>query len=173
METRIVKTKYWQDTLVQSLPKDARLLFVYLITCPYIGKTGYFEVNSSYILIETGLNQKELEESKKLLTKVKRAFFFKNWVYIPHALKHNRYDKGLKTSVGYQKELESLPSKEKEILDHLVDSSIGEKDTTTGSKNSPLNHKSQIINHKSETINTKALDKLKRDLAKKGIIKRI
>ena len=113
METRIVKTKYWQDPLVQSLPKDARLLFVYLITCPYIGKTGYFEVNSSYILIETGLNQKELEESKKLLTKVKRAFFFKNWVYIPHALKHNRYDKGLKTSVGYQKELESLPSKEK------------------------------------------------------------
>ena len=152
MDTRIIKTKFWQDEKVQSLTIEAKLLFVYFITCPHIGKTGIFEIADSYILLETGLTKEQLTKAKKELENKKRAFFFGNWVYVVKALKHTRYDIGIKTSVGFKKELENLPKKVVDYYINLKDSSIDKSDTTIVEY---IKHKTQTINNKQQNIEAK------------------
>lgn len=152
MESRIVKTKFWQDEKTQSLTIEAKLLFIYLITCPHIGKTGVFELADSYILLETGLNKEQLIKAKKELEEKKRAFFFNSWIFVVNALKHTRYDIGVKTSVGFVKELENLPQNIKAYINKLNDSSIGKFNSSIGDY---IKHKTETIKHNRGKIEEK------------------
>ncbi|HZE87068.1 MAG TPA: hypothetical protein VE090_02560 [Methylomirabilota bacterium] len=142
MKTRIIKTEFWEDMAGKDVPKDARLLFVYLITNPRINMCGIFELSDKYILLETGLTPKELEKAKGYLQEIKKILFIKGWVKITNAEKHNNYKGSPKNEVAYERELALIPSHIKEDFNSSIDSSI----TTT----IDTNHKSEIIDQKPE-----------------------
>lgn len=122
MKTRIIKTKFWQDSAILQLSPDARYLFVYLISCPYIGLTGYFELPDNYILLETGLTSTVLRKAKEELVACRRVFFCDGWVYISNAEKHNRYFASIKIQKAYREELANIPTPITERINGISDS---------------------------------------------------
>ena len=150
MESRIVKTKFWQDDKVQKLSFTARYLFLYLITSPYARLTNYYELNDNYIKLETGMSEEQITKSKLELEKFGLAYFYEGWVFVPNMDKHNRYSVGKLTGKGYQKELNNIP---KFILDYFNN----KKDTSIKGVSylydTPRNNKLEIINNKPKIIN--------------------
>jgi len=157
MKTRIVHTRMWEDEYFCNLSRASKLLFIYLITNSRINLVGVFEVSDRVIMFDTGLNSKELEESKKeLFPKVR---FFDGWAYLPNAQKLGGY-KGGKNEIAIDKEWESVPTRVVEALtktDHYTLSRKG--DTLSSISDTPINHKPEIINHKSKIINQKEIEK--------------
>lgn len=154
METRIIHTNFWQSEDVQKLSKDARLLFIYFLSCPYIKLTGIFEINDGYITMETGLNSEELKIAKKELQKTGKAYFYKGWVMVVNAVRHNRYNVGKFTSVGFHKEAKNIPS-------FVIEGFKAIKDTTlrlpSDYLDTPINNKEEIRNNNKEIINKKSV----------------
>lgn len=136
------------------MPANARYLFVYLISCPYVTLINYFEVPIQYISLEMGLTDKEINQAKKELEKTKRAYFYKNWVYIPNLTKHNRYHVSTTTYKAYNEELKRLPLEVVEYFNKLTDSTIipVSVDNDSTQKQEIRNNKQEIRNQKEENI---------------------
>lgn len=155
MKTRIIHTKIWRDGYFSELNRTEKLLFIYLITNPYIGLSGIYELPDKYIKIELGLSQKELDKTKAKFEKDKKFKFYKSYVIVINV---NRYQAfiGEKNERAKEKELELLPT---EVLDTL---SIPYRYPI----DSPSNKKS-IINNKKLISNNKKLEIKKKKLIDK------
>lgn len=97
-------------------PKDARLLYNYLLTNSHINMMGIFELPDEYITLETGLTPGELTKAKAWLSEKEKAFFFEGWVRVVDAENYNNYKSSPKTAESYQKEVDDVP---KQVLDCL------------------------------------------------------
>lgn len=155
MKTRIVQTSFHSDPRVELLGKDAKWLFMYCLTCQYIGLTGAFQLSDKKLMFETGLTPKELKKAKVELQNI--VVFTNDWIVVLNSEKHNRFSKSKKTKVAYDRELEALPEEIQDVLSGKLDT-VSEKDNTVSKKtntvqtisDSPRNHKSETINHKQE-----------------------
>lgn len=148
MKTRIIQTKYWDDPLVIEAPVEARLLFIYYLTCSHVGLTGMFEIATVEVKLKTGLSLKQIEKAKQFLIDNGKVYHYKNWVCLVNAWKYNNYGVGEKNRLAYEKELNSIPQEVK----HGLDCYIKEKDTSMGVLFSELdsNHKPETRNHNTE-----------------------
>lgn len=151
MKARPVHTSFYDSDRVLSLSKDARWLFMYYITNKGIGLTGAYKWGKTKALFETGLTLKEYEKARIELENVKLAFFFEDWVIIPGTEMKTGYDKGVKTSVAYQREMDSLPDEVRSILtesEYPTDSLSEKSDRVSKKTDTPRNHnqKSEIRN---------------------------
>jgi hypothetical protein len=153
MKTRIIKTKFWSDSTVQNSSTNTRILFIYLLTCPFVGLTSYIEIGDGQIKLDTGLTQEQLIKSKKDLQTNKRVFFHNGWVFIPNLDKHNPYWKSPKTEIAYKKEVKDVPTIVIEHFNNLTDSTI--HSTMDSTPIVPLIHKTENIKHKKEEYNSK------------------
>jgi len=113
VKTRIIYTKIWQDDFFVKLSRQSKLLFLYLITNSRIGMTGYFEVSDRVIKFDTGLSDKELENSKKEL--VDKIRFYKGWVFILNAERYNTF-RGDKNEKAVEAEIKEIPRNVKDAL---------------------------------------------------------
>ncbi len=149
MKTRIIQTKFWDDNKVQGMDKNSRLLFMYLLTCPFVNISGVFELSDAQIRFHTGLTEKELENSKQILQKTGRVIFYQGFVKVVNAEKYNNYRNSESNEVAYKKEISLIPKEINDLFDSSVDSSVGVLSTV------PINNKQEIINNKSEIKNQK------------------
>lgn len=144
MKTRIIQTKFWEDSLIQKAPANAKYLFMYILTCSHINMTGIFELSDKTIMFDTGLTEKGLEEGKEFLSSNKKVLFKNDWVKVINMSKYNNYNKGEKLQKAYEKELSTIPEP---ILKELNTSS----DTTIEPVSIvPIIHNTKIINNKTE-----------------------
>lgn len=156
MKTRIFKTKFWTDTTIRKLSSEARLLFIYLITNPFVSLTSYYEIDNGQILIDTGLDNKRFLKAKKELEENRRSFFYNGWVFIPNLDKHNPYWKSDKTRKAYDEELKNIPNDTLDYFKRKNDSSMDSTINTTINstpKTKNINHNTKNINNKTENIN--------------------
>ena len=116
MKSRIVKTSLWYSDDFTGISKNAKFLFLYLITCPFIELTGIFKFPKRHILLETTLSEKELIDAVKELEAIKKVFVFSSWVYVVGTEKHNKYSLGSKTGAGFKKEMDEIP---KSVLNYF------------------------------------------------------
>ena len=137
MRTRIMHTRYWQDSFVLELSRESKLLFIYLLTNQYINICGIYELPDKVISMETGLTETQLKQGKEDL--VNKVVFSSGWVRVLNVEKYNSYRNSPKNEVAFTREMGCVPPS---ILDTSIDTSI----------DTPINPKSEIINHKSETI---------------------
>lgn len=140
MKTRIIKTRYWSDSTIHALSKEARYLFIYLLSSPHINLCGIFELPDEYIKLETGITSNELARAKEQLEAKRRVIFREGWVYVLNTDKHNGYRNSPLNEVAYQRELDSVPEEIKRILNTSMDSTIDSTPIVT------INKKLEIIN---------------------------
>lgn len=139
MKTRIIHTRFWQDSFVSTLSKTDKLIFIYLLTNDRVSLTGIYELPDKYIKADLEVTQKELDETKQKLIKNDKIYFLDGWVRIVNHDKYNSYT-GEKIEIAKEKEIQSVPSKL--MVDRPgIDTSI---DT---SSDTPNNQKPKIINN--------------------------
>ncbi len=61
-EYRTVRMSFWNDPYIEELDAKAKLLYLYLFTCPYTNNLGIVEATRRKISFETGLTSAELEK---------------------------------------------------------------------------------------------------------------
>lgn len=145
MKTRIIQTRFWDDEFVFNASKDAKLLYIYLLTSQYINISGIFQLDERKIAFETGLTPKEFEKAKEEIATAGKVFFHKGWVKVCNAEKNNQYKNSPLNLVAFERELSLIPQCVLEYFNSSIYTSI---DSTMYST-----HKSKIINNKSEIIN--------------------
>lgn len=150
MKTRILWTKMWEDEWFDNLSDDARLLFIYLITNPFINLSGCYEVRDKTICYHTHLNQDQLNKAKEDLNP--KVIFSDNWIYVVNSQGYGGYT---------GKDIEKALLKEIEFIPQNVKNTFGiTKPYTPPTESLPhpypsINHKSEIINKKSQIRNKK------------------
>lgn len=60
-EYRTVRMAFWNDPFVECLEVGAKLLYLYLFTCPYANNLGVIEVTRKKIAFETGLSVQDVD----------------------------------------------------------------------------------------------------------------
>lgn len=119
MKTRIVHTKFWEDSFVCDLSPREKLIFLYLLTNARIGLTGIYELPDKYILFDLGIDKDELATAKQKLEASDKIYFVDGYVAIKNAKKYNDYSKGnTNQQDAYYREIEMLP---KEVI-HILKS---------------------------------------------------
>lgn len=133
MQTRVVHTKIWRDNWFRKLPRDARELWSYLLTCEWINISGVFEVSDEQILFDTSIGDyydnppfetrlTRLSDAKRLLDP--KALFYEGWVRIVNVDRYNKYRNSPMNEKAYDREM-SYPSNEiKQGLGILGDTSL-------------------------------------------------
>lgn len=109
MKTRIIKTKFWTDEKVGELEPVSKLLFIYLITSQYIGLCSIFECSDRTISFYTGLNSEKLGAAQEKLENMGRVYFYRSWVWVVNAERHNRYLKSPLNATAYKRDLAEVP----------------------------------------------------------------
>ncbi len=89
---RIVNTKFWEDTYIQSLPAKEKLLYLYLVTSPSSELCGAYEIATRLIQFHTGLPEKFIEAALDKFTRDGKIFYERYWVIIKNFPKHQAAD---------------------------------------------------------------------------------
>lgn len=105
MKTRIVHTKVWRDEWFANLSKDAKFIWLYLITNDQINICGIYELTNREIKFDTGVDitDKIKEELKP------KAMFFKTWIFIPNVDKYNKYRNAPTNQKAFETEINLIP----------------------------------------------------------------
>lgn len=154
MKTRIIQTRFWDDDIVMSMSRNAKYLWLFLLTNKEVGMSNYVHIPDSFIEIYTKLTPKELADAKSELEATKKLRFYQNWIFIANLERENNYKNSPKNEPAYDRELSQVPTHIKDYFsnsDSTIDTSIDSSIDTT--------HKSEIRNHKSEIINKQEFSK--------------
>lgn len=147
MKTRIIHTKFWEDSYIADLTVTEKLLFLYFLTNSHVNIIWTYECSDRIIKFETGVDDATLQKTKEKFMKDRKILFRDDYVYLVNA---NRYEtfKGEKNQIASEKLEEQIGDEVidwfKAVLDTPIDTLIDTVPIGT------INHKSEIISHKSE-----------------------
>lgn len=148
MKTRVISTEIWDSDEVYSLNIDTKLLYLIILTNPYIGQSRYYKINDRQLSTFSGLNVDQLKKCKKDLEEANMVFFKDNYVCVTGTGYIESFYKGAKNAVARKKEIISIPQ---EVLGYFN----GKLDTLS----IPYGYSSDTtINNKSYILNTKELN---------------
>jgi hypothetical protein len=111
----MIYTKFWYDNYISALSAKEKLLFIYLISNEKVNICGIYEMPDKYILLDTGLKQKELEIIKEKFMQDGKFAFIDGWVKIMNFDNYNSFS-GELNDKAKEKELAIIPQ---EILDFI------------------------------------------------------
>lgn len=120
MKTRIVYPQLWHDTKFCECSVEAKTLFMFIITNPYLGLSRYSRISDRQIIFHTGLSGKKLEEAKNELSTLKWCFFSNEWVYHNHNCAYIDYTGNQKVSTSKEGEISKVPQDIKGVINGLL-----------------------------------------------------
>lgn len=138
MKTRVIHTRFWGDSFINTLTCKEKLLFIYLLTNEKNNLIGIYEIQDKYILADLDLTQPELQKAKEKFREAKKILFWNGWVKIFNHDKYNSY-KGEKVQKAVERELSEAP-------EYLKNTSI--YTSMDGGIDTPNNQKPKTINKK-------------------------
>lgn len=110
MKTRIIQTKIWSDSLFARFNRLEKLAFIYLISNPFIGMSGCYELSDKQACFDLDCSQSEWENTKKTLESLGRVFFVDGWVRIANAGKYQDFTSGNANQIkAHNDELSRVP----------------------------------------------------------------
>ena len=144
MKTRIIQTRFWEDDTVLSVSKDARMLWIYLLTNDRLGMTNYAKIPDLFIQHYLGFTSNELAKAKVELIKTGKILFRGDWIFIKNLERENKYKNSPKLEKPYKEEISHIPLDVVNAFSQMIDTSIDSTiDRTIDSLKNP-----KLINHK-------------------------
>lgn len=155
MKTRIIQTRFWEDSFIYTISPTSKLLFLYLLTNKRIELTGSYELPIPIISIETGLTKDEILASLNEISS--KIAYIDNYVVIKNASKYQNYEnsKSLPQRNAYKKELGKLPQTVKDYIDKGFLSTGGTSPQLVTQLDIKQNTKSKIQNTENKNENEK------------------
>lgn len=151
MKTRILHTKFYQDSYILNLPAKERWLFIYLITNERVEKTGAYELPLPIAQLETGLTEGEILKGIEKFQTSNKIYYVDNYIVIKNILRYQNYSKGSAKQVeSFEKEFENLPTSVKAVISNDVKPVTNQLPT---SYQLVINNKEERIKNKKEKEN--------------------
>lgn len=104
---RYIYDSFWTDAYIETLNKEEKLFFLYLLTNPLCNIAGVYEITNSRISYETKLSINDIEKIKKKLIKDEKILVFKDWILISNFIKNQSLNENMKE--GIRRIYQSLP----------------------------------------------------------------
>ena len=114
VNTRIIHTKIWRDPWFRTLDQDQKVLFIYLITNPYINILHLYELGRDVISKETGLSEERIQEILQYFNSEAKINSYKYYIHVPNAYKYQEYT-GIKNN---QQKLRTMYEMSDDIIIH-------------------------------------------------------
>jgi hypothetical protein len=113
-KTRMVNTRFWNDSFISQLDPIGKLLFIYFITNEHTNICGIYELPLKIAAVETGIDSTMFV---KILPNLKgRIDYINGWVCIKNFPKHQSGDNP-KIKIGIEREMMAIP---KDILEKAI-----------------------------------------------------
>lgn len=113
---RSVNTYFWDDSFVQGLSPNSKLLFLYLLTNSLTNVLGIYEITLKRIVFDTGLTELSISKSFEDFGRLKKVYFIDNYIVLPNFLKNQSMNNNMKT--GAVNVYNELPKKITELSDY-------------------------------------------------------
>lgn len=149
MKTRIFQTRFFDDEDVIEMNLYEQHLYLYLLVCQYINISGMFQLAPKKVKFEAKLTELQFTKASQRLKELKKAIFYKGWVYIINARKNNNYERSEDNQKACKNELARVPLEVKEHFNTVVPTVV--LPVPIIHKPKTINNKQEIINHKSKT----------------------
>lgn len=151
MKTRVLPTQIWDSDDVYTLNIDTKLLYLILLTNPYIGQSRYYKISDRQLSTFSGLNTDQVSKCKKDLELANMVFFKEGYVCITGTGYIESFYRGEKNAIARERELTSIPVGVIQYFNSKLDTlSIPHEygiDTTINTKS-----KSYILNTKDDRV---------------------
>lgn len=114
-KTRMVNTRFWDDSYVSELEPLEKLLFLYFITNPTTNIAGIYELPLKKMVTDTGLTKERIEKSLKKFSIDQKIYYIDGWICVKNFQKHQSTNS---TTVlkGIEEEMKKIPDKIKEMI---------------------------------------------------------
>jgi hypothetical protein len=105
---RYVSTSFWDDAWIQELDSDAKLLYMYLLTCPLANIAGVYKITARRISFDTGISVDLAGAILKEFEAKGKAAFFEEYIILPNWPKYQKLS-SKDTRAGIDRVLAELP----------------------------------------------------------------
>lgn len=151
MKSRLIFCDIWEDP---DISPDAKHLYAYCWTNDRANLIGLYKTSNAYTTLDTGLDEMQIEDSKRELQEAKRVFFFENWIYLPDSQERCGYTNKLKHKKEIDRQTAQTPDGVIKYFRSLgynipyqwpTDSNIKQKPETRKNKTEFINQKEEEI----------------------------
>ena len=105
---RVIDTRFWTDTRVETLDPSEKLLFVYLLTNGSVDLCGIYELTIKRMAFEIWFDQDMVIRILERFKKDKKAYHIDGWVFIPNFVKNQSLNP--KVIKWISRSIERIPS---------------------------------------------------------------
>ena len=99
-KSRLVNTRFWDDTYTSNLDPIEKLLFLYFLTNPLTNLIGVYEIEIRRIAFDTGIDKDMVLKILERFTKDKKIFYFEGYIVIKNFVKfQNEGSEKIKTGI--------------------------------------------------------------------------
>jgi len=116
---RSVNTHFWNDSFIQELTSNEKLLFLYFLTNPLTNILGIYEITLKRISFDTGITINTIEKTLEHFERLKKVFYISNFIILPNFLKNQSMNTKMK--IGAINIFFDLPEKIKQLFDFQED----------------------------------------------------
>jgi len=98
-KARYIQTKFWSDAFIQTLEKEEKLFFLYLLTNEHTNILGIYEITIATMVFESGLKEDEIRKAIDSLSKAKKLSYFENHIILVNFLKNQSLNPKVKKGI--------------------------------------------------------------------------
>lgn len=107
---RYISTAFWDDSWVQHLEPDEKLIYMYLLTNALTNIAGVYEITARRIGFDTGYPLDRVSKALKRFEEDKKAYHFDDsWIILVNWPKHQKVSERSKIREGIDIILKALP----------------------------------------------------------------
>lgn len=143
-KNRIVNTKFWSDSYIQTLTDRQKLLFLYLITNELTNIAGIYEITLKRMSFDTTIEESEIKEILTKFAADQKIFFIKDHIILINAIKHQKKNPSILK--GIHQILTELPAEVQQFLKSLQDNDLKQTAHRLSQTDDSLHTKSDIFN---------------------------
>lgn len=114
-KSRLINTKFWDDSYITTLDPIEKLLFLYFLTNTSTNICGVYEISLRKAAVETGIEKDMVAKVIKRFSKDKKIFYQKGWICLKNFTK-NQNQNSPTVKIGIEREIKAIPSDILEIF---------------------------------------------------------
>lgn len=106
---RYISSSFWSDDWVDSLSRDGKLLYMYLLTNENTNIAGVYKITMKRMKDDTGISRDDVTELLSQFEQAKKAYYFNEYMILPKWPKHQKLGQRGTLLTGMISVLRGLP----------------------------------------------------------------
>lgn len=107
--TRMINTKFWDDSYIIELDPIEKLMFLYFLTNGLTNVCGIYEISLRRIAFDTGIDREMVLKILQRFKKEDKIYYLEGWIIIKNFIKHQSFNQNMK--IGAEKVFNAIPDK--------------------------------------------------------------